>query len=157
MRLPALWRKPLFAVHLMAAIGWFGTSLALLSLGVAGARGSNPATVYPAAHLVGAWLTAPLAVIALATGVLQAVLTGWGLTKHRWVTVKLTVAAILTVLVIFVLVPELGRAADTVTGPEAQPLGFAERIRLVVGPAVACLLLTLNVILAIYKPERQPR
>jgi hypothetical protein len=103
--------------------------------------------------LVSAWLIAPLAVLALGTGLLQAVLRGWGLARYWWVTIKLTITAVLTGVVLFVLVPGLRTAAETATGLSAQALlDDAERLVFVIAPSVAITLLLLNVVLAIYKP-----
>lgn len=95
-RREAPWRKPLLAIHIVASVGVLGADLALLALGISGAQGAEPETVYPAMSLVGAWLIAPLAVLALGTGLLQAVLRGWGLARYWWVTIKLTITAVLT-------------------------------------------------------------
>ncbi|MEU4606450.1 hypothetical protein AB0F43_25955 [Kribbella sp. NPDC023972] len=43
------WRKLLLFVHVLAAVGLFGTDLVLLVLGISGASGSDPQAVYPAA------------------------------------------------------------------------------------------------------------
>ena len=74
----APWRTLLLTVHVAATVSLLGADLALLALGISGARGADPQTVYPAARLVGTWLAAPLALTSLATGLLQGVLTPWG-------------------------------------------------------------------------------
>jgi hypothetical protein len=147
------WRKPLLAIHIATSVGVLGADLMLMALGISGARGSDPETVYPAMSLVSGWLIAPLAVLALATGLLQAVLRGWGLARYWWVTIKLTITAVLTGVVLFVLVPGLRRASETATGPNAEVLlDDAQRVAFVIAPAVAITLLLLNVLLAVYKP-----
>lgn len=147
------WRKPLLAIHIVTSVGVLGADLVLLALGISGARGSDPETVYPAMSLVSGWLIAPLAVLALATGVLQALLRGWGLARYWWVTIKLTITAVLTGAVLFVLVPGLRTAAETATGPNAEALlDDAQRVAFVIAPSVAITLLLLNVFLAVYKP-----
>lgn len=147
------WRKPLLAIHIVTSVGVIGADLVLLALGISGARGSDPETVYPAMSLVSGWLIAPLAVLALATGVLQALLRGWGLARYWWVTIKLTITAVLTGVVLFVLVPGLRTAAETATGPNAEALlDDAQRVAFVIAPSVAITLLLLNVFLAVYKP-----
>ena len=71
---------------------------------------------------------------------LLGLLTQWGLLRYWWVTIKLALTAILTGVILFVLVPRLGVAAD------------AERLPLTVAPAAGITLLILIVVLAIYKP-----
>ena len=146
------WRKLLLTVHVAATVSVLGTDLVLLALGLSSLGGADPRTIYPAAHLVGAWLVAPLAVLSLGTGLLLGILTPWGLFRYWWVTIKLAVTAVLTGVVLFVLVPRLGAAAAAVTGPAPRLLPIGERLPLIVAPAVASTLLALNVVLAIFKP-----
>jgi hypothetical protein len=80
--LPPRWRKLLLTVHVSVAAGLIGADLALLTLAVSGWRGSDPASVYPAMSQVSRWVVAPLAVAALTTGVLQAVLGPYGLLRY---------------------------------------------------------------------------
>jgi hypothetical protein len=152
MTLSAPWRKLLLTVHVVATVSVLGTDLVLLVLGLSSLSGADPRTIYPAAHLVGARLVAPLAVLSLGTGLLLGVLTPWGLFRYWWVTIKLAITAVLTSVVLFVLVPRLGAAADAISGPSPHLLTSAERLLLVIAPAVASTLLLLTVVLAIFKP-----
>lgn len=152
-RLPDSVRSSLLTVHIGATVGVLGADLVLLVLGITGLRGGDPLTIYPAAHLVGAWLVAPLALLALATGLLLAWLTGWGFFRYWWVAIKLTITIALTAAVLFVLVPRLGAAADAVAGPAAEPLTTAQRMPLVAAPAVASTLLVIALTLAVLKPR----
>jgi hypothetical protein len=90
--------------------------------------------------------------LSLGTGVLLGLLTPWGLLRYWWVTAKLTITAVLSGAVLFVLIPRLGAAATAVSTPAATPLATSERLPLVIAPAVASTLLLLMVALAIYKP-----
>ena len=152
MNLSAPWRKLLLTVHVTTAVSVLGTDLVLLVLGISSVRGADPRTIYPAADLIATWLLAPLAVVALGNGVLLGLLTRWGLFRYWWVTIKLTLTAILTGVILFVLVPRLGAAADAATGPAPQTFTIAERLPLAGAPAAGVTLLILTVILAIYKP-----
>jgi hypothetical protein len=150
--LPPPWRKLLLTVHVITAVSVLGTDLALLVLGISSVRGADPQTIYPAAHLVATWLLAPLAIVALGTGVLLGLLTQWGLLRYWWVTIKLVLTAILTGVILFVLVPRLGVAADAATALDPRPFTDAERLPLLIAPAAGVTLLMLIVVLAIYKP-----
>jgi hypothetical protein len=150
--LPPPWRKLLLTVHVATAVSVLGTDLVLLVLGISSVRGADPQTIYPAAHLVATWLLAPLAIVALGTGVLLGLLTQWGLLRYWWVTIKLALTAILTSVILFVLVPRLGVAADAATALDPRPFTDAERLPLMVAPAAGVTLLILIVVLAIYKP-----
>jgi hypothetical protein len=150
--LAAPWRKLLLTIHVAATVSVLGTDLVLLLLGLSSLSGADPRTIYPAAHLVGARLVAPLAVLSLSTGLLLGILTSWGLFKYWWVTIKLAITTVLTGVVLFVLVPRLGAAADAVSGPAPSLLTSAERLPLVIAPALASTLLVLMLLLAIFKP-----
>jgi hypothetical protein len=150
--LSAPWRKLLLTAHVAATVSVLGTDLVLLLLGLASLGGADPRTIYPAAYLVAARLVAPLALLSLGTGLLLGVLTPWGLFTYWWVTIKLAITAVLTVVVLFVLVPRLGATADTVSRPASYVLTSAERLPLAIAPAFASTLLLLAVILGIFKP-----
>lgn len=149
--------KALLAAHVATTVGVLGADLALLALGVAGANGSEPATVYPAAHRIGAWVIAPLAVASLGTGVLLGASTRWGLVTYWWVAIKLAVTVALTAMLLLVLVPALGDAAAAVPTPTAHELADTARRRLAIAPIIASVLLALNVALAVYKPGGRVR
>lgn len=150
-------RKLLLSVHVATTVSVLGTDLVLLTLGIASLGGADPQTIYPAAHLVSAWLVAPLAVLSLGTGLLLGLLTSWGVFKYWWVLIKLAITAVLTVVVLLVLVPRLGMAAAAVTASASGPLPTSTRVPLVVAPAIASTLLALNVVLAVFKPGRRLR
>lgn len=80
-------------------------------------------------------------------------MTPWGLLKYWWVAIKLAITTALTAAVLFVLAPKLGVAADTVSGPVPRLLTNAERLPLVLAPAVASTLAVVNVVLAVFKPR----
>ncbi len=151
-KLSSRWRKLLLTAHVATSVSVLGTDLVLLALGISSAGGADPRTIYPAAHLVVAWLLAPLAIVALGTGVLLGMLTQWGLLRYWWVTIKLALTAILTGVVLFVLVPSLGVAAGAATAPVPRSFSAAERLPLLVAPAAGVTLLIFIVALAVYKP-----
>lgn len=146
------WRKLLLTAHVTTTASVLGADLVLVALAIAGLRGAEPQTVYPAARLVGAWLIAPLAIASLGTGLLLGLLTPWGLLRYWWVAIKLGITVILTAAVLFVLVPKLGAASDAAVGPAIRPLAVGERLALVAAPAAASTLLGLSVVLAVFKP-----
>lgn len=139
----------------MSAVSLIGADLVLVALGISGVRGADPQTVYPAAYLVESWLVTPLVVVALGTGVLQAVLSPWGLVRYWWVTIKLATTALFTLLVVFVLVPRLAETAGAATA--GQAFTAAERLPLAIVPLVAIAVLVLNVVLGISKPDWRVR
>lgn len=155
--LSAPWRKLLLSIHVATTVSILGTALVLLTLGIANLGGADPRTIYPAASLVDTWLVAPLAALSLGTGLLLGLLTPWGVFRYWWVMIKLAVTSILTLLVLFVLIPRLGMVAALVTQSDAGPLPIGQRVLLVIAPVLASSLLLLNVGLAMFKPGRRLR
>ena len=151
-RLSPRWRKLLLTAHLIVAVGLLGADAALIALGIAGLRGADPATVYPAAHLVAVAVVVPLALLALATGLALGLLTQWGLVRHWWVTIKLALTVVLTGMALFLLTPRLGALADEATATAGAELAFADRLPVALAVMAAGAVLVLNVVLALYKP-----
>lgn len=147
---PQTWRRPLLVVHVVATVSLIGTDLGLLALGIASTRGAAPATVYPAASQVASWIIGPLVLIALGTGIVQALLLRYGLLRYWWVTIKLAVTVLFTGLVWFALIPRLAASAHSATAGET--FSTAERLPLTIVPAMAVALLIGLVMLAFYKP-----
>lgn len=150
MELSPSWRRPLLTVHVVAAVSIIGADLVLLALGISAVGGADPQIIYPAASLVASRVIAPLVVVALGTGVLQAVLSPWGLTRYWWVTIKLVATVVFTGIVVFVLVPRLAASAEAAAA--AQTFSTAERLPLAMVPSVAVTVLVVLVALAISKP-----
>jgi uncharacterized membrane protein len=156
-RLSPARRKLLLVTHLVGAIGFFGSSLAVLVLTAAGANGADAKTVYPAAQMLTVWLILPLAIVALVTGVTQATLSPWGLTRYWWVAIKLLITVVLAVFIFVTIYPRIASAAGSALGHSAQPVTGAERSRILSSWPFVCALLIVNLFLAIYKPRRRLR
>src|SRR5215217_5517065 len=94
-------RKPLLVVHLIVSATWLGAVVANLFRGIAAATTDREelADAYYAVmdRLVNNLMPAA-AIGTLATGLLLALITKWGLLRHYWVMAKLGLA-IATVLV----------------------------------------------------------
>ncbi|MGH8829185.1 MAG: hypothetical protein ACRDVZ_16605 [Jiangellaceae bacterium] len=154
-RLRPRWRKALLALHVAAAVGTFGAVLTLLVLMLAGRGGADPITVYPPGYRIETTIVVPLALTALATGILLGVLTPWGLLRRPWTIIKLIVTPILAALAIFVLSPRLDAVADAAR--LGVPVSERDQLVLVIAPAFAGLALAVNVVLGIYKPAGRAR
>ena len=141
------WRKFVLTAHVITAVGWLGADLALLTLGIGGLAGADPGVVYPAQSLVGRLLFTPLSVLVWLIGVVNAVLTPWGLFRHWWVLVKLLLTTLMLGLVLFLLYPGLTEAGEL-----AGALPRPERINMIVAPAVSSSLLIFATVLSTYKP-----
>ena len=147
--------RRLLTLHVAVAAGLVGAALVLIALGVAGVRGADPRTVHTAAHLVDAWVVAPLAVIALITGVIQARVTGRSLLRTGWVRTKLLITAGMTMVVILVLEPRLDASARHALA--GQDLASTDFVPLAVAPAIALGLVLVNVNLGVSARVRDSR
>ena len=78
-------------------------------------------------------------------------LTRWGVLRYWRVAIKLAMTIGVDGAVLFVVVSILGRAADAAAA--AAPFSDAQRLLLVVGPAVAITQLLLAAVLAVFKPS----
>lgn len=152
-------RKALLSVHVIASVGWLGADLCLLLLGIRALTGDDARTAQGAVVQmadIAAWVTAPLAVLALLTGIVVSVTTPWGLFRHLWVTLSLALTTVMTGLAVFVLGPLLRSYADQVlaapaTARIADVLG-AQRVELVIPPSVAFAALSFITVINVMKP-----
>jgi hypothetical protein len=125
----------------------------LLVLGLRGAFGADPLTIYPAMAALATWVLAPLALIASVSGILIALAGRWGLFRRGWVTTKLVITVSLAVLVIAVAAPGLTSAADAAI--QGMPVATGTRTVFALVPSVTVFLLLFNVALGVYKPGRR--
>ncbi|NUT36228.1 MAG: DUF2269 domain-containing protein [Hamadaea sp.] len=135
-------RKLFLTAHVALSLGWLGADLVLLLF----ATRRDPG-LYPAMALIGDVLLIPLSLGALVTGLVGAVGTRWGLTRHWWVLTKLAVTAVMCVLVIVALTPGLSEAARL-----GADLPSRDQVNLVVAPSVAGTLLLFTTVLSVFKP-----
>lgn len=115
MTAPPAARKAALTVHVTSSVGWLGAVLvaAALSAVVAGSSdGRLVRSCYLVLDLIGWWVLVPLAAASLVSGVLQSLLTPWGLVRHWWVVVKL-VLTVLATGVLLLYTGTLGRLADS--------------------------------------------
>src|SRR5215217_1509927 len=148
-------RNPLLVVHLIVSGTWLGAVVADLFLGIAAATGrEDMADAYYAVmdRLVNNLMPAA-AIATLATGLLLALATKWGLVRHYWVLAKL----VLGVATVFVGVAAIDRAIqDTIAARAADHSAAASDLLL---PAIATtpLMLATALTLAIIKPWGRTR
>lgn len=156
MALSAPARKALLATHVVASVGWIGAVLVYLALGIAAVTSTDTAFVRGAYVVMdwAAWVVlVPLAAAALVTGVVQSLVSTWGLLRHYWVIFKLAIAVVATAVLI-TYTRTLDAFAETAT---QEPLA-AHHIDVLRGPSVivhstgALLLLIAATLLAVYKP-----
>ncbi len=146
-------RKLVIAAHLTCSIGWIGTVVAYLVLGVAATASDSDQTVrgaWIAMELTGWYVIVPLALGSLLTGIVLALGTRWGLFRHYWVAISFGLTVFGTV-VLLVHMPGVSSQADIARearGPRLQALGGD-----LGHPAIGLVLLLVIQVLNVYKPR----
>ena len=133
MPFPPRWRRLVLTLHVITAVGWLGTDLVLLTLGICGLAGVDPAVVYPAQGLIRLILFTPLSLLVWLVGVVNAIGARWGLCPSLVVATKLGIVTLMLALVAFALRPNLLAAwHDGATLPAsaaAQPADRSGRLQ----------------------------
>jgi len=151
-------RKLTLTAHVVFSIGWIGAVAAFLALSIAGLTSQNPETVrgaYTSMDLISRFVIIPMCFVALATGIIEALGTPWGLFRYYWVVIKFALTLVATFLL---LMHEnvITRAAKWVSGAAATQLfalNFGPlKTELAQKSALAIVLLLGITILGIYKP-----
>jgi hypothetical protein len=155
---PAL-RKLTITAHVTFSVGWLGAVAAFLVLSIAGLTSHDPETVrgaYLSMNLISRFAIIPMCFAALATGLLQALGTPWGLFRYYWIVVKFGLASFATLALLIHQFAVMGVAAKRVSGAAAETLFTAELVplktELVRAPGLALLLLIVVTTLGVYKP-----
>lgn len=144
-------RKLALTTHLTVSIGWIGAVVAYLVLVAAAATSQQAQTVqaaWIAMELTGWYAIVPLALASLASGLVMALGTPWGLLRHYWVVFSLA----LTVLAVAVLLghmPTVSSLADQAARTGGTDLNVAGEL-LHAGGGLVVLLLVAG--LNVYKP-----
>lgn len=146
-------RRLLLALHLAFSVGWLGAVCAYLALAVAVPVTDDPAVVRAAwigMELIGWYAIVPLAVGALATGLLMGAVTRWGLLRHYWVLVSL-VTTVALVIVLLLHMPDVTAQAERArSAGEGTLLAMGSDIT---HAAIALVVLVGILVLNIHKPR----
>jgi len=153
MVMPPAVRRFALAVHVISSVGWIGAAAAYLALGIAAEISRQQQTVRAAwigMELTGWFVIVPLGCLAFLTGLLMAVGTPWGLIRHYWVLIALTLTT--GALVVLILhMPSVSAAADLARNtddPAATHLGGD-----IVHPTLGLVVLVTVAVLNIFKPR----
>ncbi len=139
--------------HVLTSVGLSGSVAAFLLLSVCGLYGMPAMAVYPALDLLARVAVTPLLVLALVTGVVQSLVTPWGLVRHWWVVLKLGVT-LFTGAVLLVQLPGIQTvAAAAMDGPDAMAGLDDLRRSFVLHSGAGLLVLLVPLILSVFKPR----
>jgi hypothetical protein len=149
-------RKLVLTAHVTSSVGSLGAVAVFLALAIVGLTSQDAQTVraaYIANGLIAWYLILPLILASLLIGVVQSLVTPWGLFRHYWVLAKL----VLTVFTVFVLLLQMdgisyvaGVAAETALSAD-DLLGLRRSMRFHAAGGLVVLLML--VALSIYKPK----
>src|SRR5712692_7570879 len=144
---PAL-RKMTITAHVAFSVGWLGAVAAFLVLSIAGLTSRDAEVVrgaYLSMDLISRFIVIPMSFAALATGLLQALGTPWGLFRYYWILVKFGLAIFATIALLLHQFVAMAEAAKRVSGPATETLFSADlgplKTELVRAPSLAILLL----------------
>ena len=151
-------RRFMLTAHVVSSVGWLGAVAVFLALAVVGLTGQDAETVR-GAYLVmdtAAWLVlVPLACASLLSGLVQSLVTPWGLFRHYWVLFKLLITVVATV-VLLVYMETFGFMAGVAADPSVD-LGAVRSASPVLHAALALVVLLVATVLAVYKPRGTTR
>lgn len=152
-------RKLTITAHVTFSVGWLGAVAAFLVLSIAGLTSHNAEVVrgaYLSMDLISRFIVIPMCFAAVATGLLQALGTPWGLFRYYWIVLKFGLAIFATFALLVHQLAAMAEAAKLVSGATAETLFSAEfaplKTELVRAPSLAILLLLMVTTLGVYKP-----
>jgi len=146
-------RKFALSMHLTFSVGWIGTVVAYLALGLSAVSSTDAATIrgaWMAMELIGWYVIVPLALASLLTGSVMALGTRWGLFRHYWVIISFLLTLFATVVLILHM-PSVTSTAEEARTADTQVLeslgGDLHH------PAVGLVVLLVVQVLNLYKPK----
>jgi len=150
-------RKFALTAHLTFSVGWVGTVVAYLALGVAAVTSQNTQTVraaWTAMELIGWYVIVPLALTSLLTGLVMALATSWGLFRHYWVLFSLVLTVIATAVLLLHMptVSSMADIAQEAEGARLDALGGD-----LFHPGIGLVVLLVIQVLNVYKPRGMTR
>jgi hypothetical protein len=152
-------RKLTITAHVAFSVGWLGAVAAFLVLSIAGLTSHDAEVVrgaYLSMDLISRFIIIPMCFAALATGLLQALGTPWGLFRYYWILVKFGLAIFATLALLVHQFVVVAVAAKRVSGAAAETLFSADLVslktELVRAPSLAIVLLLVVTTLGVYKP-----
>lgn len=145
-------RKLTLTAHVTSSVGWLGAVVAYLALAVTALTSQDVDRAqagYLSMELIGWYVILPLALAALASGLVQSLGTEWGLVRHYWVVTKLVLTVVGTAVLLGHL-PAISQMAELAARPAAEAGRLP--VQLVVHAAGGLAILLGATVLSIYKP-----
>lgn len=155
-------RKLLLTAHVVSSVGWLGAVTVALALAIVGLTSQDAElvrSVYIVLEPIGWFVLVPLSVASLLTGLIQSLVSKWGLLRHYWVLTKLAINVIAGI-VLLMYMQTLGYLADiatTTSGGAVTDLTALRSPSAVLHAAAAVILLVTAAALSVYKPAGRTR
>jgi hypothetical protein len=146
-RLPRRLRVALLTVHIVMSVGWVGLLGALVAMEVIALATVNPlerAGIATAMAAMTVWVLVPVVFASMTSGLVLALFTPWGLTRHWWVLAKCGIAVVVTVVALALLLPQLHQ----IIAGDGEPI----RMLTLIARSAALLLLLVATGLSVVKP-----
>jgi hypothetical protein len=146
-RLPRRTRAAVLTIHVAMSVGWLGLDGALVALEVTGLSTANSAVragIAAAMAVIACWVLIPVVFFSLASGLVLALSTPWGLVRYWWVLAKSVIAAALTAAGLMFLIPQL----PALVAGGGEPVGM----QTLVARSLALVLLLAATGLSVVKP-----
>jgi hypothetical protein len=146
-------RRLTFTTHVMSSVGWVGAVLTFLALAVIGFTSDDQAKVRGTYLLMApaAWFVlVPLAHASLLSGIALSLGTPWGLFRHYWVVLKLSITVFATAILL-IFMGTFRQMAGTAADPVAD-LAAVRNASPIIHAVLALILLMVATVLGIYKP-----
>jgi hypothetical protein len=140
-------RAAVLTIHVAMSVGWLGLDGALVALEVAGLSTANAAIragIGAAMAVIACWVLIPVVFASLASGLVLALSTPWGLGRYWWVLAKCGIAGALTAAGLTFLLPQL----PSLVAGGGEPAG----IQTLIARALALVLLLAATGLSVVKP-----
>ena len=154
MKTSARARKLALTLHVTSSVGWLGAVVAFLALAVLGVTTEDDQTLrsaYIAMNVIGVAVLVPLSVASLASGLLQSTLSPWGLLRHYWVIVKLSLTLVAS-LVLLTYTRTLATFADAAASAGATD-GVLPSTSPIVHAVGGLVILLATAALSVFKPR----
>jgi hypothetical protein len=141
-------------LHVLTSIGFVGAVAGFLALAITGALTGNAdiiRAVYVSCGVLTWDVIVPLAWAALLIGIVQSLITPWGLFRYYWVIIKL-VLTVIAVAVLMIQTQNIGMVAQMALAGQVDGLAGPRTGMLLHGTGGMIVLIVIT-ILSIYKPK----
>lgn len=148
-------RKILLVLHVSTSVSLMGAVAGFLVLAIVGLVNSDPTvgrSVYPAMNLLTRILILPLVLVSLGVGVVQSLVTPWGLFRHWWIVAKLAINFIV-LAVLLVQMRGIRLVAEAAASGGSLDGLFGVRASFIFHASGGLVALLVPLVLSIYKPR----